>query len=73
VIRRRSHRSFKHARQWINSIEQHLPCALLDTALDLISPVELPDALAPILRELPETGSRICREPGLAASVPVGV
>src|SRR6266478_3799565 len=52
-------RSFKHARQWINSIEQHVPCALLDTALDLVSPVELLDALVPILRELPETGSRI--------------
>jgi len=52
-------RSFKHARQWINGIEQHVPCALLDTAVDLISPVELLDALVPILREVPETGSRI--------------
>ncbi len=52
-------RSFKHAQQWIHSIEQHVPGALLDTAIDRISPVELLDALVPILREVPETGSRI--------------
>ena len=54
-------RTFKHGQQWINSIEQHVPGALLDTTLDLISPLELLDAAVPILRDVPETGSRICQ------------
>jgi integrase len=52
-------RSFKHGQQWINSIEQHVPATLLDCALNRITAVDLLDALVPILRKLPETGSRI--------------
>jgi integrase len=52
-------RAFKHGQQWINSIEQHVPATLLDSALNRISAVELLDALVPILRKVPETGSRI--------------
>jgi len=52
-------RTFKHARQWINSIEQHVPAALLDTSIDRVTAVDLLDELVPILRKVPETGSRI--------------
>jgi len=45
--------------QWINSIEQHVPAALLDTSIDRINAVDLLDELVPILRKVPETGSRI--------------
>jgi integrase len=52
-------RTFKHGQQWINSIEQHVPASLLDTTLDRITAVQLLDELVPILRKVPETGSRI--------------
>jgi integrase len=52
-------RTFKHARQWINSIEQHMPAPLLDMSIDGITAVDLLDELVPILRKVPETGSRI--------------
>jgi integrase len=49
----------KHGQQWLNSIEQHVPAALLDTSLDRIAAVDLLDELVPILRKVPETGPRI--------------
>jgi integrase len=52
-------RTFKHRQQWINSIEQHVSAPLLDTTLDRITAVQLLDELVPILRKVPETGSRI--------------
>jgi integrase len=52
-------RTFKHGRQWLNSIEQHVPAELLDAPLGNITAVELLDKLVPILRKVPETGSRI--------------
>jgi len=52
-------RTVKHARQWINSIEQHVSASLLDTTIDRINAVDLLDELVPILRKVPETGSRI--------------
>jgi integrase len=52
-------RTVKHAQQWINSIEQHVSASLLDSSIDRISAVELLDELVPILRMVPETGSRI--------------
>ena len=52
-------RTFKHGQQWINSIEQHVPAALLDATLDRITAIALLDGLVPILRKVPETGSRI--------------
>jgi integrase len=45
--------------QWINSIEQHVPAALLDATLDRITALDLLDGLVPVLRKVPETGSRI--------------
>jgi integrase len=42
-----------------NSIEQHVPAALLDATLDRITALDLLDGLVPILRKVPETGSRI--------------
>lgn len=52
-------RTLKHGQQWINSIEQHVPAALLDSTLDRITALELLDNLVPILRIVPETGARI--------------
>jgi integrase len=52
-------RSFKHGQQWLNSIEQHLTSTLLDASVDCITAVDLLDELVPILRRVPETGSRI--------------
>jgi len=52
-------RTLKHGQQWINSIEQHVPSALLDATLDRITALDLLDGLVPILRKAPETGSRI--------------
>jgi hypothetical protein len=52
-------RTFKHGQQWINSIEQHVPAVLLDATLDRISALDLLDGLVPVLRKVPETGSRI--------------
>jgi hypothetical protein len=52
-------RSDKHGKQWIASIEQHVPKALLDSPIDTISAVDLLDAMVPVLRKLPETGSRV--------------
>lgn len=52
-------RTLKHGQQWINSIEQHVPAALLDATLDRITALDLLDGLVPILRKVPETGSRI--------------
>lgn len=52
-------RTFKHGQQWINSIEQHVPAALLNATLDRITAIDLLDGLVPILRKVPETGSRV--------------
>src|SRR5207244_10082409 len=51
-------RTFKHARQWINRIEQHVPASLLDMSIDRVTAVDLLDELVPILRKVPETGSQ---------------
>ena len=52
-------RTDKHGKQWIASIEQHMPEALLDSPIDTIAPLDLLDAMVPVLRKVPETGSRI--------------
>jgi integrase len=52
-------RTTKHGAQWINSIEQHVPPSLLDAPIDSIRATGLLDALVPILRKVPETGSRV--------------
>jgi hypothetical protein len=51
-------RTFKHAQQWINRIEQHMPAPLLDMSIDRVTAVDLLDELVPILRKVPETGSQ---------------
>jgi hypothetical protein len=37
----RAARTFKHGQQWLNSIEQHVPAALLDASLDRITAVDV--------------------------------
>jgi hypothetical protein len=54
-------RSTRHALQWINSIERNVPGKFLDQPIDRITPLELLDTLVPIMRRVPETGSRIYR------------
>jgi integrase len=54
-------RSTRHALQWINSIERNVPGKFLDRPIDSITPIELLDTLVPIMRRVPETGSRIYR------------
>ena len=54
-------RSTRHARQRINSIERNVPGKFLDRPIDSITPFELLDTLVPIMRRVPETGSRIYR------------
>ena len=54
-------RSARHAQQWINSIERNVPAKFLDRPIDSITPVELLDTLVPIMRRVPDTGSRIYR------------
>ena len=54
-------RSTRHAQQWINSIERNVPGKFLDRPIDSITPFELLDTLVPIMRRVPETGSRIYR------------
>jgi len=51
--------TIKHAQQWINSIEQHVPASLLNRSIASVTAVDLLDELVPILRKVPETGSRI--------------
>lgn len=54
-------RSTKHAVAWLNSIEKNLPATLLETPLADITPVQLLEALVPVLRKIRETGDRIYR------------
>jgi len=54
-------RSIRDARQWINSIERNVPGKFLDRPIDSIAPVDLLETLVPIMRRVPEIGSRIYR------------
>jgi hypothetical protein len=75
-------RSTRDAQQWINSIERNVPGKFLDRPMDSIAPVDLLDTLVPIMRRVPETGSRIYRRlstvfdaaviGGLVAASPAG-
>jgi hypothetical protein len=52
-------RADRHGREWLGSIERHVPAALLDRPIAAIASIDLLDALVPILRKVPETGARI--------------
>jgi len=58
-------RTPKHSAQWINSIEQHLPEKLLETAAEDIEATDLLDALLAIRAEVPETARRVAQRVGL--------
>ncbi len=49
----------KHAKQWLASIENHVPTKLLDAPIATIEPAELLDALQPLYVQVPETGRRV--------------
>ena len=52
-------RADRHGREWLGSIERHVPAALLDAPITAVAPIDLLDSLVPILRKVPETGTRI--------------
>lgn len=52
-------RNPKHAQQWINSLEQHVPADLWAKPIAAIKAGELVDAVVAIQRKVPETGSRV--------------
>ncbi len=52
-------RADRHGREWLGSIERHVPAALLDWPIAAVASIDLLDALVPILRRVPETGGRI--------------
>jgi integrase len=49
----------KHGKQWLASIENHVPAAILDKPIATIEPAELLDALRPLYVRVPETARRI--------------
>ena len=52
-------RNPKHAQQWINSLEQHVPADLWKKPIATIKAGDLVDAIVGIQRSVPETGSRV--------------
>jgi integrase len=52
-------RSPLHARHWLDSIENHVPRDLLAKPIADVTAAELLDAMLPIQRKVPETGTRI--------------
>ncbi|HUL64878.1 MAG TPA: integrase arm-type DNA-binding domain-containing protein [Burkholderiaceae bacterium] len=52
-------RTPKHAAQWINSLEQHVPASIWHAPINKITPPQLLDFFLDVTRRLPETGSRI--------------
>ena len=52
-------RADRHGREWLGSIERHVPATLLDRPIAAVMSIDLLDALVPILRKVPETGGRI--------------
>jgi integrase len=52
-------RTDKHASQWINSLEQHVPAELWHAPISTIQAPALLDAVADICRKTPETGMRV--------------
>jgi integrase len=49
----------KHSRQWIASVEQHVPAKLLKTPVDSVDAGDLLDALQPLYTAIPETARRV--------------
>jgi integrase len=52
-------RANRHGKEWLGGIERHIPAALLDRPIAAVTSIDLLDALVPVLRKVPETGSRI--------------
>lgn len=52
-------RADRHGKEWLGSIERHVPAALLDAPIAAVTALDLLDSLVPILRKVPETGGRI--------------
>jgi integrase len=49
----------KHARQWISSVEQHIPDTILKTPIDEVEAGDLLDVLQPLYTSIPETARRV--------------
>ena len=52
-------RNYKHAQQWINSLEQHVPQAIWEKPIADVTPAELLEFLQPLYGKLPETARRV--------------
>jgi integrase len=58
-------RNPKHAAQWINSLEQHVPREVWHSPIGSVTSGQLLDAVVKVSRKLPETGSRIAQRLGV--------
>jgi len=52
-------RTFKHAAQWISSLELNIPPAIWNSPIEQITPAALLEALAAVQLRVPETASRV--------------
>jgi integrase len=52
-------RTTKHALQWINTLEQHVPQAIWHKSVDCITPAELLDFMVTLNAKVPETSYRV--------------
>jgi len=52
-------RNYKHAQQWINSLEQHVPPAVWNKSIADVTAAELLEFLQPLYVALPETARRV--------------
>ena len=52
-------KNYKHAQQWINSLEQHVPPEIWHKPIANVAPAELLEFLQPLYVQLPETARRV--------------
>jgi integrase len=59
------HKTGKHAQQWLNSIEQHVPALLLAKPIEDVTAPELYDMLMKLRAEVRETSRRVAQRLGM--------
>ena len=59
------HKTTKHAQQWLNSIEQHVPKLLLAKPIEDVTAPELYDMLIKLRAEVRETSRRVAQRLGM--------
>jgi len=53
-----------HAREWLSSLERHVPAAIWNKPIDAITPQELLPAVKDVIDKVPETGRRVLQRLG---------